>query len=157
MNQPIVHQFIDRLRHAFAEDDDNSAAKVVESTNIGRVKEQYRAIVRGEFAAFLDNLADDIDMEFVGPPHVPFAGGWRGRHQAGEAVRNNFAQVEDQQPEIQSVVAQGDIVVVVAYERGRLRQSGRLYQVHWVQIFTFRDGKVARFRQNCDSAALVDA
>jgi len=72
-------------------------------------------------------------------------------------VRNNFAQVEDQQSKIQSVVAQGDIVVVVAYERGRLRQLGRHYEVHWERIFTFREGKVARFRQICDSAALLDA
>jgi uncharacterized protein len=156
MNQPIVQQFIDRLHLAFGEDDDNAALKLVESINVGRVQEQYRAIARGDFAAFLDTLADDVEMEFVGPSHVPFAGRWRGRDQAGEAVRNNFAQVEDQQPEIQSVVAQGDIVVVVAFERGRFRQTGRQYQLHWVQIFTFRDGKVARFRQICDSAAMLD-
>ena len=152
MNQPIVHQFIDRLGHAFAEDDDNAAAKVVESTNIGRMQEQYRAIAHGDFAAFLDTLADDISMEFVVRRMCRSPAAGEAATRRARPCENNFAQVEDQQPEIQSVVAEGDIVVVVAYERGRHRQSGRPYQVHWVQIFTFRDGKVARFRQICDSA-----
>jgi uncharacterized protein len=55
------------------------------------------------------------------------------------------------------VVAQGDVVVIVAHERGRFRESGRPYALHWVQIFTLRDGRVARFRQICDSVAMLEA
>jgi ketosteroid isomerase-like protein len=156
MNRPVVAQFIERLRHAFEEDDADSRSKAAEAENVRRVQEQYRAIARGDFPAFLDTLAEDVEMEFVGSPRVPFAGRWRGRDQAARAVRENFAQVEDQHPEVHSVVAQGDTVVIVAHERGRFRNSGQPYEVHWVQIFTFRDGKIARFRQICDSAAILD-
>jgi uncharacterized protein len=55
------------------------------------------------------------------------------------------------------VVAQGDIVVIVAHDRGTFRDSRRPYALHWVQIFTLRDGHVARFRQICDSAAMLEA
>jgi hypothetical protein len=65
--------------------------------------------------------------------------------------------IENQEPEIRSVVAQGDVVVIVAHEHGRLRDSRRPYTLHWVQMFTFRDGRVARFRLICNSAAMVDA
>lgn len=36
-------------------------------------------------------------------------------------------------------------------------KAGRQNQVHWMQIFAFRDGKVAQFRQICESAALRNA
>ena len=55
------------------------------------------------------------------------------------------------------MVAKGDIVVIVAHERGRFRDSGRPYTLLRVQMFTFRDGRVARFRQICDSAAMLEA
>jgi hypothetical protein len=65
--------------------------------------------------------------------------------------------IENQEPEIRSVVAQGDVVVIVAHERGRFRDSRRPYALHWVQMFMFRDGRVARFRQICDSTAMLEA
>jgi ketosteroid isomerase-like protein len=156
MDQPIVAQFIDRLASAFEEDDAGAAVKAAESTNVWRVQESYRAIARGDFAGFLDMLTEDVEMEFVGSPRVPFAGRWRGRDEAARAVQENFAQVEEQRPEILSVVAQGDLVVIVARERGRFRKSGRAYETHWVQIFTIREGKIARFRQICDSSTMID-
>jgi ketosteroid isomerase-like protein len=47
-------------------------------------------------------------------------------------------------------------VVVIARESGRFRPSGHPYETHWVQIFTLRDGKIARFRQICDGSTLID-
>jgi ketosteroid isomerase-like protein len=54
-------------------------------------------------------------------------------------------------------VAQGDTVVVLGHEKGRFRPTGRDYELHWVQFFTFRDGKLARFRELADTAAFLDA
>jgi ketosteroid isomerase-like protein len=65
--------------------------------------------------------------------------------------------VEEQQPEILAVVAQGAVVVVTARERGRYRATGRSYDLHWVQLFTFRQGKVVRVREVFDSAAMLAA
>ena len=157
MDQIVVAQFIDRLAIAFEEDDAEAAGKTLEAGNVRRVQENYRALARGDFAAFLESLAEDVDMEFAGAPDAPFAGRWRGRDEAGRAVRDNFSQVEEQRPEIRAVVAQGDVVVVVAQESGRFRGTGRPYDTHWVQSFTFRDGKVARFRQICDSSTRIEA
>jgi ketosteroid isomerase-like protein len=66
-------------------------------------------------------------------------------------------QSRTKSPRVRSVVAQGDVVVIVAHERGRFRKSGLPYTLHWVQIFTFPDGRVVRFRQICDSAAMLEA
>jgi ketosteroid isomerase-like protein len=156
MNQTAIEQMINRLRHAFEEGDPEAPAKQTEAANVEQVQDQYRALARGDFPAFVEKLADDVELEIVGPPEVPFVGRWRGRATVAEAVRTNFALLEDQRPEIQSVVAQGDTVVLVAREQGRYRPTGRAYDLHWVQLFTFRDGKVSRVREFFDSAAMVE-
>ncbi len=156
MDQPVVARFIERLGSAFEEDDAGAAVKAAEASNVWLVQESYRAIARGDFAGFLDLLAEDVEMEFVGSPRMPFTGRWRGREEAVRAVRDNFSEVEEQRPEVQSVVAQGDVVVIVARESGRFRRSGHPYETHWVQIFTLRDGRIARFRQICDGSTLID-
>lgn len=157
MNPAIIAQFLDNLRPAFAAGDPSAAGKSTEASCVAVVEEQYRAITRGDFAAFLATLAEDIELEIVGPPAVPFVGRWRGRDEVADAVRRNFGCVEDQRPEVLSVVAQGDTVVVVARERGRFRPTGREYDMHWTQVFTIQGGRVVRFLQLFDSAALLTA
>jgi ketosteroid isomerase-like protein len=157
MNTAAVNAFIDDLHRAFHEDDANAAAKDAEAANVRRLQEQYRALARGDFPTFLSCFADDIEMEIIGPDDVPFVGRWSGKQQVAEAVRRNFALVEEQRPKVQTLVAQGDLLVLIAREQGRFRATGRAYDIHFVQVFTFRDGKVAQFRQIFDSAPLLDA
>ena len=94
MNPASVGRFIDRVEGAFLEHDARSASKEVEAANVRRLQEQYRAILRGDFEFVSDSMADDIDMEMIGPPNLPLVGHWRGRQEVAEAVRNNFAQLE---------------------------------------------------------------
>jgi uncharacterized protein len=149
--------FIEQLELAFARDDGNATSKVCEADNVRRLQDHYRAIARGDFGPVIAGMADDIDYEMIGPPDIPLVGRWRGRQQVAEAVRQNFGMLEEQQAELLDVVAQGDMVVLFAREQGRFRATGKPYDFHWVQLFTFRDGKVARFRGVFDSAALLEA
>ena len=157
MNQAAVDHFLNALQPAFHAGDPDVAAKAAEAENVHRLQEQYRALARGDYPAVLGHFADDVELEVVGPPDVPFVGRWQGLDQVRDALQKNFAMVEDQRPELQALTAQGDTVVVVARERGRLRATGREYDLHWVQLFTYRDGKVVRMREIFDSAAMRKA
>lgn len=154
MTPKPLERFIDVIDRAFREGDAQVDAKHAEARNVSLLREQYLALARGDFDAAVDLFHDDVDLEITGPPAVPFLGRWRGRSEVGEAMRRNFAMVEAQDPEVHSIVAQGDTVVVVAHERGRIRATGSPYSVHWVHICTFRDGKVARFREIVDGYSL---
>lgn len=147
VNTIAVSRFIERMHDAFLEGDPQALTKQMEADNVRRMQTIYRAIARGDYAEALADAVDDIDLEIVAPPGHPFAGRWRGKAEVQEAIRRNFALVEDQRPEIQTLAAQGDTVVVVARERGRLRTTGQEYDLHFVQVFTFRDGKLTRMRE----------
>lgn len=157
MQPAIVSHFIDSLRDAFREGDPQSDTKQAEFGNVCLIQRQYEAIARGDFAAAVAFFSDDIEMEIVGPPELPFLRHASGRAAVSEAMRHNFAQLTDQQPEIDSVTAQGDTVVVFGRERGRYASTGHDYALHWVQRFHFRDGKVVRFRELAEHAPLLEA
>ena len=157
MSPDAVSAFTERLYLAFLEGDAEVPNKRAEEVNVRRLQDQYRSLAKGDYKEVVGQMTDDVDMEIVGPPAMPFVGHWQGREQVEEALRRNFAQVEDQRPEILSVTAQGDTVVVIARERGRFKPTGRPYDLHWVQVFTFRGGRVCQFKQIADSGSLLEA
>lgn len=155
---PTTHsRFIDQLEAAFHMGDPEAARKSCETSNVKRLVEQYRAIARGDFQTAIDIWDDDIDFEMLGPPGSLMAGRWRGKQQVAEAVARNFAALEDQEAEVQTVVAQGDTIVIFAREKGKIRATGKSYECHWVQFFTFANDKVTRFRSMTDTASFLDS
>lgn len=157
MDADLKPDFITSLQTRFLQDDERVAEKQAEARNVEVVRKQYLAIANGDYAAFGELLTHDVDFEIVGPAEVPIVGGYRGRERVTQKVRENFDLLDTQNPEVQAVVAQGETVVVHGRESGRVKKTGRTYDIHWVQIFTFRDGKVARFREVFDSAPIVEA
>lgn len=154
MTQSIPPSFLDTLLSAFREGDPQVDAKTAEADNVRRIRTAYEAVVRGDFEAFANLLHADAEMEIYGPKINAFVGRRQGREQVRDTVRKNFSQIEDQQPEILTVVAQGDTVVVVGRETGRYRPTGQRYDLHWVQIFTLSDGLITRFRQVTDTSPI---
>lgn len=157
MEAGTMQRFIDSVGPAFAAGDPAVAGKAAEAKGVAAVEAGYRALARGDFPAFLATLDEDIELQILGPAAVPLVGHWRGKSVVAAAVRDNFGGLEDQRPELLSVVAQGDTVVVFAREQGRVKATGREYEMHWVQVFTCRDGRVTRVRQVFDSAPMLAA
>ena len=157
MQDPFANRFVDRVELAFHEGDPLAHAKATEAENVGLLKRQYQAIAAGDFAGALAVLADNAELEIVGPAELPFVGRWRGRDEIGAALSRNFSLLADQEPEIQALVAQGDSIVVVGRERGRYLPTGRSYEIHWVHLFRFAGGQVVSVREVADIAPLLDA
>ena len=157
MDAEHFKRFAASLTPAFADGDSEAAAKAVEAANVHRLRELYEAIGRGDTAALFIAFAEDVELDVVGPPGVPFVGRCQGRRQVAETVRQNFAKVENLKPEMLAVIAQGDTVVVYGRDQGRYVPTGRDFSLHWVQFFTFRNGRVVRIRQLFDSAAILAA
>ena len=150
MHVESVQRFIADLRSGFLADDPNSADKTLELTNVARLQTQYVALLHGDYASFLSSFDDDVECELLGPPSMPIVGRWVGKQEVIAALGRNFSLFENQRPVLLSVVAQGDMVVVAARETGHYRPASRDYESHFVQFFTFKDGKIIRLRQICD-------
>ncbi len=152
-----VTDFIDRLPVAFAEQDPRVADKVLEAENVLTLQTMYQALARGDFDAFAALLAADVEFEMVGPADVPMCGRAVGPDGVMAAAARNYALLADQQAELLSLVAQGDLVVLIARETGRVRATGKTYDIHWTRSYTFRNGLLTRAVGLCDTAALKAA
>jgi ketosteroid isomerase-like protein len=152
-----MHPLVRQVQEAFERDDPHVADKKAEQENVRHLQRMYGAFLRGDLPALLDDLTEDVDWQVHGPADVPFAGAARGREQVARLLTHAFGLLEEQRPAVRDVIAQGDQVTVVAHETGRCKHNGAAYAVEWVQVFTFRGGKVARFREYCDSHPLLTA
>ena len=157
MNPEFVARFIDELAPAFEADDAWAAEKTAEAENVARVRAAYQAVSRGDAEGLGALMSDDVELEIAGHPDLPIAGWWKGRDQVLEGAAGNYGQLEDQRPELLSVIAQGDMVAVIGRERGRLRATGREYDLPWMHLYTFRDGRIVRIYGFCDSHSMIEA
>ncbi len=102
----------------------------------------YDAVVKGNFDAFAESVTEDVELSICG--FGPLDGTWRGRAEVVEATRRNFASIAGQQPEIESIIRQGDSVAVLLRESGVFKSTGQAYSVRAVQWFTFAAGKIKK-------------
>jgi hypothetical protein len=155
MNVALLERFCQDIQTGFAQGDPGHAEKDAEAHHVQVLIEQYQAIMRGDVAAILASMTEDVEMEVIGPPALPWSGRWKGRDNVLAALGSNLSTIESHHLEVQSVTAQGDTVVVVAREQGVYLPSGRPYEVHWVQLFTFANGQLKRFREIIDSGSVL--
>jgi ketosteroid isomerase-like protein len=98
-----------------------------------------------------------VELRLLGPASIPITGTWKGLDEILAAMRRNFAWLEQQNVTPQTVVAQGDLVLVVAHEVGIYRLTGARYELHFVQEFLFDGERVRRIRQIVDGLQLAEA
>ena len=128
-----------------------------EQTNVAVVQQAYEAFGSGDVFGVLDLLTDDVVWTFQGPSTIPFAGVHRGRQEIVQFFALVGEALEFEQFEPREIVAQGDTVVVLGYERSLAKATGRPLEQEWVHVYTLRDGKIAMGRFFEDTAAEVAA
>jgi uncharacterized protein len=129
-----------------------------EQENVRTVMEAYSSFQNGDIEGVLQALSDDIVWITPGPPELmPVAGKRRGRHEVAEFFSTLGEQQDVELFEIQEYIAQGNKVIALIKYRGRVKTTGRMVEADLVHIFTFDRGKVKRFQEYYDTAAVLDA
>jgi len=109
-------------------------------------------------AALAEVMADDIEWVNSGDPaDDPNAGTFKGKEAVlgwfgGFASTLDFTTFEPRE-----FIAQNDKVVSLLYAEATVRNTGRAFVNHEAHVWTFRDGKLARFQTYQDTAAAAAA
>jgi uncharacterized protein len=123
--------------------------------NVQTVKDVYQAFSRGDVPGFLALMAEDVEW------HVPGTYAISGTYQGHEGLVRWLQRVAQdfdiQDLQVREFVAQGDRVLVIGWERGRVKPTNRNYEAHWVMAFALRNRKVAEFREYTDTEAAASA
>ncbi len=114
----------------------------------------YEAFGRGDMATIAGLMADDIEWVIPGDPAAnPTAGTFVGKEAALGWFGSLAAALEFEKFEPREFIAQDDKVVSLVYAEALARETGRRFVNHEAHVWTFRDGKVARFQNYLDTAA----
>ena len=126
-----------------------------EAENIQVVKDAYAAFGRGDVQGILDKLDDGIVWQAVygAGPHVPTAGTRYGKAQVAEFFRQVAEHEIFSLFEPRNFVASGDKVVALGHYTATTR-AGKMVDSDFAMVFTLSNGKVTRFQEFTDSAAV---
>lgn len=125
--------------------------------HVSCLQHTYRAIIEGNFEWAFSHMTDDVELEFGGSVAETVFRSRKGKESTREATLYNYGLLLEQTPEVISIVSKGDTVVVIAKETGIVRATNRAYACHFVQHFTFREGKITKIFSFGDGESLVKA
>ena len=117
----------------------------------------FEAFGRGDVPGVLAQLSEDVRWNAPGPASVPYFGDRSGHGGATEFFVNLGTNVDFEHFEPVAFVAEGDRVVVLGRERGRVKATGKSFDNDWALVFTVEGGKVTGFQCYENTAAIAEA
>ncbi|HEX8293372.1 MAG TPA: nuclear transport factor 2 family protein [Pyrinomonadaceae bacterium] len=121
------------------------------------VQSIFEAFGRGDIPGVLEHVSEDVTWDAPGPGVVTYFGDRRGHAGATEFFVQLGTSVDFEHFEPSAFVAEGDRVVALGRERGRVKETGKTFDNEWALVFTFGGGKVVGFRCYENTAAIAEA
>jgi ketosteroid isomerase-like protein len=128
-----------------------------EQANISLLKQAYDAYDKGDIQRLLGLLAQDIEWTLPEVEGIPFTGKRRGLGQVSDFFRvmDECQEVREFKPD--SFLAQGDQVIVLGHGTFAVKATGTEYSDEWCHVFSIAGGKIASFREFCDTHKAAQA
>ncbi len=121
------------------------------------VQSIFEAFGRGDIPGVLRHVSEDARWNAPGPASVPYFGDRSGHGGATEFFVQLGANVDFEHFEPGAFIAEGDRVVVLGRERGRVKGTGKTFDNDWALVFTVEGGKVTGFQCYENTAAIAEA
>jgi ketosteroid isomerase-like protein len=119
------------------------------------VRGSYEAMARGDVAAFLGALAEDVEWHEA--EGMPYGGVHRGRDAIAQNVLGPLnSDIPDFAATPEEYVASGETVSVVARYTGTGKETGKTLNLPVVHVWDVRDGQITRFRQFADTVKFLE-
>jgi ketosteroid isomerase-like protein len=131
-----------RLERAIADTAARESADAA-ARHLRAIHEQIDAIGRGDLDGAIANAHENVRLDIYAPPDFPWIRHAVGIDELRHAVDHNFAAMARQRPQITSLTAQGDTVIMIGREHGRVKATDTPYRVQFVHRFSFKEGRLA--------------
>jgi ketosteroid isomerase-like protein len=128
-----------------------------EQANIELLKQAYDAYDKGDIQRLLGMLTQDIEWYLPEVEGIPFTGKRRGLAQAADFFRLMDECQETREFKPDRFLAQGDQVIVLGHGTFAVRATGVEYSDDWCHVFSIASGKIASFREYCDTHKAAQA
>jgi uncharacterized protein len=125
--------------------------------NVKIVQQAYERYKTGNIPSVLELMSDRVEWVLPELAGVPVAGTRHGR----DGVADFFSKLSETQQVISfeplEFIAQGDKVVVLGRYSYRVTSTRQQFDSDWAHVFTIQNGKIVRFQEFTDTAAVAVA
>jgi ketosteroid isomerase-like protein len=127
-----------------------------EEQNTKVVQAGYAAFGRADIPALLDLLDDSVSWEGTkgASSKIPTAGVKHGKTAVGQFFKDLAENETFHSFEPRKFVAQGDTVVCLGHFDATHNKTQKKVSTDWVMVFTLANGKITKFEEFSDSAAV---
>lgn len=126
--------------------------------NITLVKTTMEAFMRtGSPEPLLAAITEDAVIKAVIPDGTPISGDFRGREGFLRYLTALNEVMEILEVQTTDITASDDHVVMLGFEKARVRRTGKMLDCEIATVFTLKGGKIARMVALADMSAIVDA
>ena len=119
------------------------------------VTQVYQGFENGDMEGILALMSDDVDWIHPGHADIPFAGTYKGKQGVQHFFENAFEHLDVVEQQVFDFLVKGDRVAALGFEKMRVKVTGKEYESNWIHLYTVRDGKVVRFEEFIDTAAVA--
>ncbi len=128
-----------------------------EQENAQLVQLAYRNFQSGDVQSVLGSLSEDIEWVVSQVEGVPIGGTYRGVEEVGQFFSGLGNAQEPRQFEPREFVSEGETVVALGHYAWHVNSTGRECESDFAHVFIVREGKIARFQEFTDTAAIGGA
>lgn len=123
--------------------------------NVELLRRGYEAYRRGDIQDVSELF--DPEIEIYQSELLPWGGLYRGPEGAGQFFGKLTETIDSEVDPDQFVDDEEDHVVVFGCSRGKVRATGRDFDVAAVHVWTIREGKAVRFESYIDTPKMREA
>jgi ketosteroid isomerase-like protein len=128
-----------------------------EQANIELLKQAYDAYDKGDIQRLLGMFAQDIEWDLPEVEGIPFTGKRHGLGQVSDFFRVMDECQEPREFKPDRVLGQGDQVIVLGHGTFGVKATGAEYSDEWCHVFSIAGGKIASFKEYCDTHRAAQA
>jgi uncharacterized protein len=123
--------------------------------DVAVVRSLYEAFGRGDVPAILGLCHQDV--EIYQSSRLPWGGEYGGHEGLGAFLTRLTEAIESRVETGRFIDDEEGHIVQIGRTRGKVRATGRAFDVPETHVWTVRDGKVARFESYIDTALMRGA
>ena len=122
-----------------------------EQETVDMLMQGMEAFRQGNLQSILDIFSDDVEFQH------PMIGKLKGLEQFTEFITGMIERVKFEKFEPLEIIVQGDKVVIIIFEKLRIKANGCSVDNEYVQVFTVKGNKVVQWRVYEDTAPILKA
>lgn len=125
-----------------------TASKEVEVVN-----KMLQAFGSGNMEELKKTLSDNTSWNYPGSEIIPYAGTYTGKEGAVKFISNIISNVDILDFKVKEIVSQGKTVVVLGFEKQKIKKNSKIIEQDWVQVYTVENGLITRMDEYANTAA----